>query len=80
MELLFEGRACFWCGTEGVKQCSVVLAQIKGQEMVGAIVPGSTADGYCGRVPGRVAELEVALGFSTVGGLPLEEYLVNLML
>ncbi len=48
--------------------------------MVGAIVPGSTAGGYCGRVPGGVAGAEVALVFSAVGGLSLEEQLVDLML
>ncbi len=48
--------------------------------MVGAIVPGSTTGGYCGRVPGRVAGVEVALVFPSMGGLSLEEYLVDLML
>ena len=48
--------------------------------MVGAVVLGSAAGGYCGRVPGRVAGGELALVFPAVGGLPLEEYLVKLML
>ncbi len=48
--------------------------------MVEAIVSGSTAGGYFGRVPGRVAGAEVALVFPAVRGLSLEEYLVDLIM
>ncbi len=48
--------------------------------MVRAIVLGSTTGGYCRRVPGRVAGAEVALVFPAMRGLPLEKYLVDLML